>query len=63
MGGLLTRISVGVSVQEGGVLYWELLLAAAPVSVGDFPRLGTGAAWGAKEIGGLSQFLKNLPMK
>ena len=47
---LLTWISAGVSVQEGGVLYRDLLLATAPVSVGDFPRFGTGAGWGGKQI-------------
>ena len=47
---LLTWMSAGVSVQESGIVDGDFLLPTAPVPVGDFPRFGTGAAWGAKQI-------------
>ena len=45
-GGLcqLTRVGVGLSVQESGVRNWDFLHLAAPLAVGNAARFGTGVA-------------------
>ena len=42
----LTRVGVGVSVQESGVRNRDFLHLAAPLAVGNAARFGTGVAWG-----------------